>query len=600
MRFLAVPLLMVPLLMVSWIAPPAYANTPPTDFSYIVRFEGLDQTTAVAEAITDSSTLVAQARTPPPTRAALRRRANQDIERMIAAARSFGYYDAAVDVAIEPPVDSGPSTVVVTATTGQVYAVADVAVHAMTGDSSAVGLELPRADIPLKPGDPAVAAPVLDAETVLVRLVRERGYPLAKAGERKVVIDRAAKTMMVTYTIDSGPRARFGPVRVVGSETVDPTYILRRLPWRYGQDADVRQLEKGRRALTATGVFDTVTVTFDDAVDGDGLLPVQVTVVERDRRTIGAGVSASTSEGLGATAFWTHRNLFGGAERFDFRADLAEVKSGVSGQLRLPDIIRNDQDLVLHSGYVEKNTDSFDSETYSVGGYFDWRLSRILSVDYGAVLERSEVDEDGVSSQFTLVGIPLGVTLDTADDLLNPTKGGRTRLRFTPYLETLGSTQAMYQLSVQHAHYLALDSAGDMVLAGRARWGAIIGSSTTNLPADKRFYSGGSGSVRGYAFQHVGPLDAGNEPLGGRSVIEVSAELRWRVWGDVGIVPFIDAGQVYNTETPSLDEELQWGAGLGVRYFTPVGPVRADLGFPLNGRDSDDTFQVYFSLGQAF
>lgn len=579
---------------------PAHADTPPTSYPYSVRIEGLEATPGLAETITESSTLAAQAATPPLTRAGLRRRVDRDIERMLEAARSRGYYDATADAVIEPPPADAAATVVVTVAPGPVYVVGTVEVRAADGDSQAVGLTLPRDGLPIQVGAPALSEPVIEAETMLVRLVQERGYPLAEAGKRRVVVDRAAKTMAVTYTIASGPRARFGPVRVVGAETIDPTYILRRLPWRHGQDADVRLLERGRRALTATGLFDSVAVTFDDTVDADGLVPIQVTVDERARRSIGAGVSASTSEGLGSTAFWTHRNLFGGAERFDFRAELAEVETGITGELRFPDVIRNDQDLVLHSGYVEKNTDSFDSETYSVGSYFDRRLTNILSVDYGVALERSEVDEDGVSSQFTLVGLPLGATRDTADDLLNPTKGGRTRLRFTPYLETLGSTLAMYLLSVQHAQYVALDSEGDLVFAGRARWGAILGSSTTNLPADKRFYAGGSGSVRGYAFQQVGPLDATNEPLGGRSVLEFSAELRWRVWGDLGIVPFIDAGQVFDTETPSLDDELLWGAGLGVRYFTPIGPVRADIGFPLNARDSDDNFQLYFSLGQAF
>lgn len=581
-------------------ASPVRADTPPTSYPYTVRIKGLEATPELAQTIADSSTLAAQAETPPLTRAGLRRRVDRDIGRMLEAARSLGYYDAGAEGAIEPPQADAAATVVVAVTPGPIYTVSLVEVRAAAGDSQAVGLTLPRGGLPLRVGAPALAEPVIEAETVLVRLVQERGYPLAEAGKRRVVVDRAAKTMAVTYTIASGPRARFGPVRIVGAETIDPSYILRRLPWRHGQDADVRLLEKGRRALTATGLFDSVAVTVGDAVDADGLVPILVTVEERARRSIGAGVSASTSEGLGSTAFWAHRNLFGGAERFDFRAELAEVETGITGELRLPDIVRNDQDLVLHSGYVEKNTDSFDSETYSVGSYFDRRLTNILSIDYGVVLERSEVDEDGVSSQFTLVGLPLGATRDTADDLLNPTTGGRTRLRFTPYLETLGSTLAMYLLSAQHAQYVKLDTKGDLIFAGRARWGAILGSSTTNLPADKRFYSGGSGSVRGYAFQQVGPLDATNEPLGGRSVLEFSAELRWRVWGDVGVVPFIDAGQVYNTETPSLDEELLWGAGFGIRYFTPIGPVRADIGFPLNARDSDDNFQLYFSLGQAF
>ncbi len=216
------------------------------------------------------------------------------------------------------------------------------------------------------------------------------------------------------------------------------------------------------------------------------------------------------------------------------------------------------------------------------------------------VLERSRIDDDGTESQYTLVGLPVGATVDTSDDLLNPTEGGRTRLRFTPYLESLGSSNGFYSMAARHAQYLALDKEGDFVLAGRAAIGSIIGASTSNVPADKRTYAGGSGSVRGYGLQKIGPLDAAGEATGGRSLFEVGAELRWRVYGDFGIVPFIDGGQVYDAETPDLGQELQWAAGLGFRYFTPIGPIRADIAFPLNPRESDDRFQVYFSLGQAF
>ena len=173
-------------------------------------------------------------------------------------------------------------------------------------------------------------------------------------------------------------------------------------------------------------------------------------------------------------------------------------------------------------------------------------------------------------------------------------------MRVTPYLESLGSTISFYSITARHAQYVALDDARDFVLAGRAAIGSIIGASTSNVPADKLLYAGGSGSVRGYALQQIGPLDSANDPVGGRSMIEVGAELRWRVYGDFGIVPFIDGGQVYDTETPDFAQELQWAAGLGFRYYTPIGQIRADIAFPLNPRSSDDRFQVYFSLGQAF
>ena len=127
-----------------------------------------------------------------------------------------------------------------------------------------------------------------------------------------------------------------------------------------------------------------------------------------------------------------------------------------------------------------------------------------------------------------------------------------------------------------------------------------MGESTEDLPANKRFYAGGGGSVRGYEFQTVGPLDDDDDPLGGRSLVEVSAEVRTRVTDEIGLVPFVDGGTVFDTAYPDFDETLRWAAGIGLRYFTAVGPVRVDFAFPLNGRDDDDAFQFYVSFGQAF
>lgn len=568
---------------------------------YTVAFAGMEAVADLADLIRQSSALVSKTDDPPPSRAALQRRVDDDIERFESAARSLGYYDAAFDAAIQPASVAGePMTVTVTVEPGQAYRIALVEFRTADDAPLVVGAELPAKRIGLAAGAQARAADVVSAQTTALRILHERGYPLAEAGKRTVLIDRDATEMRVTFRFTPGPAARLGPVSVSGAETVDPGFVLRRLPWRFGESADIRKIEDGRRNLASTGVFDTVDVRFGDAVDAEGLIPVQVSVTERAPRSIGAGVSASTSEGLGVNAFWTHRNLFGGAERLDVNGRVSEVETHVTGDLRLPDVILNDQDLVLSSGLVQESTDSYDSQKVSVGGRFERRVNDILTVDYGAVLERSLIDEGDVENRYTLVGLPVGATIDTSDDLLNPTRGGRSRVRFTPYLEYLGSTISFYSMTARHAHYIALDDARDFILAGRAAIGSILGASTNNIPADKRLYSGGSGSVRGYGLQKIGPLDGSGDPTGGRSMVEVGAELRWRVHGDFGIVPFIDGGQVYDTETPDLGQELQWAAGLGFRYYTPIGPIRADIAFPLNPRSSDDRFQVYFSLGQAF
>jgi len=154
--------------------------------------------------------------------------------------------------------------------------------------------------------------------------------------------------------------------------------------------------------------------------------------------------------------------------------------------------------------------------------------------------------------------------------------------------------------SVSGSAYKALDADRRYVLAGRATLGSLVGEDTDNIPADKRFYAGGGGSIRGYEFQSVGPLDADGDPLGGRSLIELNAEVRVRVTEQIGLVPFVDGGMVFDSIYPDFDEDLRWAGGLGVRYFTAFGPLRMDIAVPLNKREFDDSFQFYISLGQAF
>jgi translocation and assembly module TamA len=140
-----------------------------------------------------------------------------------------------------------------------------------------------------------------------------------------------------------------------------------------------------------------------------------------------------------------------------------------------------------------------------------------------------------------------------------------------------------------------------LILAGWGRIGTIFGDSTLDIPANKRLYSGGAGSVRGYALNSIGPLDFQDDPIGGRSSTEFGIELRWRAIGPFGFVAFTEAGGVYDDPLPEWGKRLQWGAGLGVRYLTKIGPLRLDVAVPLNRRNSvDDSFQILVSLGQAF
>ena len=221
---------------------------------------------------------------------------------------------------------------------------------------------------------------------------------------------------------------------------------------------------------------------------------------------------------------------------------------------------------------------------------------------YGAELTASKEDDTVKATgaprrrQYLTGALPSSLSYDGSDDLLNPTRGYRLAARVSPELSLQGSAFGYVKAQVDGSTYVPLG--GRTVIAGRARFGSIIGASADRIAPTRRFYAGGGGSVRGYGYQKIGPLDVNGDPAGGRSLAEFSIEARVR-FGDFGVVPFLDAGNLYTAKLPSF-QHLRYGAGLGVRYYTSFGPIRVDVGTPINRRSGDSRIAVYVSLGQAF
>jgi translocation and assembly module TamA len=212
----------------------------------------------------------------------------------------------------------------------------------------------------------------------------------------------------------------------------------------------------------------------------------------------------------------------------------------------------------------------------------------------------SLVEQLGEEERFGLFSLPTRFGWDTSENLLDPVSGRRLTLQFTPFYEIFGDHLGFVKGYATYSQYVKLTEKPLLVLAGRSAFGSMVGASRNAIPADERFYAGGGRSIRGYAYQSVGPLEE-NKPTGGRSLMEVSLELRTKVTDTIGFVAFLDGGNASSSVTPDPTEPLRWGAGAGIRYFTPVGPLRLDVAVPLNRRDKvDDRFHVYMSLGQAF
>ncbi|WP_431854818.1 autotransporter assembly complex protein TamA [Azospirillum sp.] len=601
---LALALLLAPL--------PAFAQEEVSKVPYEVDLTGLEGDDALRTLLRESSSLFELKDDPPPSVIGLERRADADRDRLDTALRSAGHYDARLDIRVDPSVQ--PARVTIAVEPGPAYRFKAIAVRTGSG-APLPGPAVTADELGLKPGEPARAPQVVDAQSKLVSTLAGRGYAFAKVTDRRAVVDHSDRTMDVTFVVDPGPLARFGSTRIEGLEQVDADLVRGRLPWAPGATYQPALIERARTDIAKLGVFDTVRVQLADQPGPDGTTPVTVAVTERKRHVLGAGVVYSTTDGLGGNVYWGHRNLFGGAEQLRLslevgrltgdssstsKLDLPDLRFGVN--FRKPDFLAPRQSLVLDFSVVTDNPPAYERVAGLLTAVIEREISDALKVSAGLTSERGRVRTAERTYQVSLLGAPLGVTYDGTDNLLNPTKGYRLAGTLTPWFPVGGneSTERFLAGTVTGSAYYDVVGDGRYVAAARVGLGSIVGAPLASIPPDRRFYAGGGGSVRGYGFQKAGPRNFANDPTGGRSLVELGVEMRVKITDTIGLVPFVDAGTVSDRSVPGLNGPLRVGTGLGLRYYTDFGPLRVDVGVPLNPERGDSRWQLYLSLGQAF
>ncbi len=586
------------------------------EFSYEVNVEGVDNDDEFVNTLKASSNLVQLEEKPLSNPSVLIHRGRSDEERLVNVLKSFGYYSGSIRIEIDGRsiknvlpsqiAKKESSKVVIIVSAGTLYRFDKIQ---LTGTDQP-GLE--KLSPAIKPGEPAQGQSVLDAESELIARTKRAGYPYGKMGKRRLILNRKTHTMDVFLTLIPGPAVLLGDLSIEGLEEVKEDFIYNRMQWQMGDKYDPAILEGFRSDLSGLNLFSSIKVGIPEQTEtGENheshTLPVKLKVEERKFRFFGFGGDYSTTEGIGLNAFWGHRNFFGRGEKLKVTGRLARIGeneiSNIDQKIGLdfqkPDFLSRKQNLLFNAELVNENPDAFERQAISGSLGISRPLTRTLSFTAGVTGEYSSIEDTDGTEEFTLFGFPVSLKHDTTKDLLDPKNGFRNEFNVTPYYTAVGPGENFTRLKLGSRGYYKVTEDGSVVLAGRVLLGSIVGSSTEDIPADKRYFSGGGGSVRGYAFQNVGPLDSSDDPVGGRSVIEVGAEIRIR-YKDFGLVPFIDGGNVYDNEVPKFDEELQWGAGLGVRYYTAFGPLRLDLAVPLNRRDNDDPLAFYISIGQAF
>jgi translocation and assembly module TamA len=570
---------------------------------------------------------------------ALIARAEADAGRIDDVLRSFGHYDGVVgiriagralgDPALLPWLEThpgrGPVPVEVTIDAGPLYRIDTARLDGAVPERAQAALNL-------RAGEPALAREILAAGEAVLQALQEDGHALARVPPPDALVKHASRTMDVVYTAVPGPWLALGEVSVTGLERLREDYVRRRLGIAPGEPFSLSRLDRARRDLLVHGVLAWARLTPGDAPDEEGRLPLALEVAERPPRVVRFGAAYSSDDGGALSASWTHRNLFGGAEQFSLEGEIGRLTQNaredlsylVHASLRLPDFRVRDLDLLLDARAVSESLDAYAREALIATVGLDRRLSDTLSASAGVSFEDARITQDDVRSDFPLWSLPLTARYDTTDDPLDPTRGVRLLAQATPARVVAGDgggfavarlTATGYRIFASGdraggqepatATMVPAESSqspgglGRSVLAGRLAVGTIQGAAVDEVPPDWRFYSGGWGSVRGYPFQSLGPRTPSNRPAGGVGLLEAAVELRQRLAGNWGAALFVDAGAVGTDGVPGLDE-LSFGVGIGLRYATPIGPVRVDLATPLDRRSGDAAVQLTIGIGQAF
>ncbi|WP_242183555.1 autotransporter assembly complex family protein [Sphingomonas sp. CARO-RG-8B-R24-01] len=571
---------------------------------YSYRIDGID---GVASALLrdrfDQLSTLATNDGQPANAAQLDRRAREDASLLVSLLKADGYYDARVATRVEP--NARHPLVVLDADPGTRYTFSGVTLSGVAGAGDKEALL--RKAFGLHAGDPVNSDSVVAGQSALVTTITDKGFPFAVVGDPEIVVDRAAHSATLDVAVVPGAQRRFGHIVMTsGQQVFDAVHVQDIARFTPGNPYDASALVDLRRALIQTGLVSTVKVA---PVEGKepGTVDIAVGVERAPPHTIAGEIGYGTGEGARSEVSWTHRNLFPPEGGLTLRGVLGTQEQLASVIFRRNNF--NGRDRILTASVTASNLtrNAYQARTFGLAAslerqtniFFQKKWTWSLGGELLASDERDVIVSTGAPRRRTyfIGALPTTLSYDGSDDLLNPSRGFRLSGRFSPELSLEGNVFGYSRVQLDASTYRTVTKG--TVLAGRIRLGTIVGAPRDAIAPSRRFYAGGGASVRGYGYQDIGPRDPNNDPIGGRSLSEFSIEARVKAFGNFGVVPFFDGGNIYTSGLPKLTD-MRYGAGIGLRYYTNFGPIRIDVGTPVNPAKGDPRVAVYVSLGQAF
>ncbi len=536
--------------------------------------------------------------------------ARADYGRLLAALYARGYYSGVIHVLIDgrEAADIGPldapaqiSRIEIIVKPGPEFTFSRADIAPLVR-----GTVLPES---FAPGKVAASGVIREAVGAGIDSWRDAGYAKATTAGQDLSADHRSSTLSASVLLDPGQKLRFGPLEITGEARMRERRIRKIAGLPEGETYSPLEIRRATERLRRTGIFSSVTLTEDDAVTAPDLLGITANVVEEKLRRYSVGAEIASFDGLNLNGSWLHRNLRGGGERLEISGDITNIGAQASGidyalgiTLDRPATLSPDTDASFHFDIAYLDEQDFTARTLSTGIGFSHIFSEQLSARIGLDYEFSDGNDDSGDFQYRNLSLPLGVTWDRRDSKTDATRGFYLTAEAKPFLG-FGATDSGARLTFDGRAYRGLGNDNKLVFAARLQGGTIFGSSLEGTPRDFLFYTGGGGTVRGQPYQSLGVAELGtpgNEiETGGTHFLAASGEVRAKVTDKIGIVGFVDVGQVSVGGFGDASSDWHAGAGLGLRYATGFGPIRLDIAIPVGGSTGEGV-QIYVGIGQSF
>ena len=527
---------------------------------------------------------------------------------LLAALYARGHFSAVINVRIDgreaadiPPLDAPPQirNIEVSVDPGPVFAFSRADIGPLTP-----GTVIPKT---YAVGQVAETGAIRDAAAAAVTGWRAAGNAKAAVGDQDLRVNHATADLSAALRMDPGPRLRFGRFTIEGQDRMREDRIRAIAGFPEGEVFDPAALARSADRLRRAGVFRSVTLTEAETPGPGGTLDIDTQLIEELPRRYGYGAEIASSDGLDLSAYWMHRNLFGGAERLRVEGTATNIGSSDSGTdyslgVTLDRPATFTPDTLVGLSFQVQHIDDIDQkiDLAQVGILATQFVSSRLTLSAGLQYRYQQVTDETGDYTYNEIALPIGAILDERDNKFDPQRGWFLNAGVTPFLG-FDETDSGAKVTLDARAYRGFGQERPVVLAGRLQAGSILGASLVGTPRDYLFYSGGGGTVRGQPYQSLGvEVLAPGVLTGGTEFLAASVEVRAMVTDSIGVVGFYDAGYVgAGSETNYVADDWQAGAGLGLRYATGFGPIRFDIAAPVGG-DTGDGVQFYVGIGQAF